>query len=455
MPVVDHKARSEKAPRSRAPRGGRKRRWLLRLGLVGLLGVLAVAVLAAVFHKRALNSYNRRVADYHVNAAREAAAEGNWELVRDRARSAMIKRPGHPEAGKMWFRSMVELEDPARLRGAIMVLIRIRGEHALVAEALEVIAADAPQPLFLNAYMSIKPEDRKRPEFLSQFCRFLTLRGGAEEVEKILRKELQTEEAPELMAELVRVLCAQPSAERLAEARAVFVKLVQRSDEHPEAALAALRVLASQPGGLEIDEGLPDLEPWISSLPEAEVGDRLLVMQQHLSDSTEAWTAAMDRAVTEFGPQAPGVVGNWLNRRGESERAIKLLEEPARRDEKAFVARIEAFLQTEQAEEAQAALAAPPEGCNPVIHACLKAMAWRLAGDKNAEARSWVDALELASVLTDRNHFLQIAALARLTGASGFAEEAWVRAVKLGRGPLPFYGDLYHIDLQVSSRLSL
>jgi len=259
--------------------------------------------------------------------------------------------------------------------------------------------------------------------------------------EKGLREVALTPSAgPDFKLELLRVLCARPDAQRLAEARRIFAELVTAKAD--DEALAALLLLGEAPGGLAPGEPLPDLPAWLKQQPKATASHHLLGIDPALTSKPEAAESCYRNACERFLKSDPGALGDWLVRHGQAEMAANILADPAKSKPDAYLSRLRALLCLRRNPEIEESLASPPTGIDMMELEIMQAKAAVLRGDLIAADAAWTRAMNQAAFDTSRNRFLEIAHAAAVGHAANAVDNAWVAAIRLGWGPLPMYPDL-------------
>ncbi len=432
----------------------------VKLGAVGALVVAAGCYVARPAY-RAFREYR---IDRILAAAAADQAAGNWVQARDRARGVLYVRRGDLAALRIWFRAMRELGDPGRVDGAYGSFLHPKATLEDKAAALEVFADQGPHAVFLTTLFSLAADQRKQPLVLVPTIRFFVGRGRPAVALRLCDQAgAAAQSSPSVRVEKVRALCAEPTPERLAEARSVFLGL--RDEPGPEP-LQALRTLALAKGGLEATDGFPDLAQWIAGRADAGPTDHLCVVQQQLAARPAAAGPLVDEAVARYRAAAPAALGAWLLRQGHTAKAIDVLAEVAGGDADAFVARIHGLTQAGRIAEARDALAKPPDGLDRIRLHTEEATLEMAASDRPAAVKALRAALDEARSDNLTNRFFEVAACATTLGIEDLADEAMVNALRLGRGPIPLFDGVRSLlsklartgrteDLMVISRVML
>ncbi len=392
----------------------------------------------------AYRAYREHRIDRNLAAAQEAARLQDWGTARDKARSVLLAREGDFEAFRVWTRALGKMGEPRTYMAAATLFTDKRATEADRLECLQVMAVQAPQAVALSAYASLEEKLRNRGEFRAAITPLLVSRGELAVAEKGLREELTADSGPAVRLELLRTLCAQPTAENVAEARGIFAGLVK--GESSREALAALLILGETPGAFSPSDDLPsDLPGWVRSQAGAETLHHLLALHPMMEDSPDAADRAIGGAIERFQGVDPGILGTWLVRHGRAGHALTLLEGPAKTRGDAFIARLHALLRENRETELVAALKEPPASADMVEVETVSAVLARRRGDAPAATAAWTRALNQASFDTSRNRFIEIARMAQAQGAAAASEDAWVGAIRSGWGPLPLYEDLLQV----------
>ena len=412
------------------------RMWRLKIA-AWIIAVFLVLGLSARPAYRAFREYR---IDQNLEAAKAAARLEDWGTARDKARSVLLARRQDFEAYRIWTRALGKMGEPRTYMAAAQLFTDPRATREDRVEALQVMALQAPQAVALSAYASLSEELRKQASFRAAITPLLIQRGEIDLAEKGLREVAQPTDEPKVRLELLRTLCARPEAGRVAEARRIFADLI--AGKADEEALAALLILGETPGGLAPGEPLPDLPEWLKGQPKATTLHHLLGMHPMLEALPEAATRLYESAIERFLLTDPGVLGTWLVRRGQAEKAVKLLIEPAKTRTDAYIARLHALLRLQKNAEIEAALAAPPASVDLVELEIIRAA---LAANRKAPGvaeSAWTRALNRAAFDASRNRFIEIARTAEKFGARTSAEDAWVASIRSGWGQLPLYRDM-------------
>lgn len=402
-----------------------------------------VLLLSAIVGFSARPAY-RAFREYRINnnleAAKAAARLEDWGTARDKARSVLLVRNQDFEAFRIWARALGKMGEPRTYMAAARLFSDPRSNREDRLEALQVMALQAPHAVALGAYASLSEDLRKLPSFRAAITPLLVLRGQIELAEKGLREVGQPTDEPKVRLELLRVLCARPQAERVAEARQIFADLIAtRADEE---ALAALLILGGVKDGLAPGEPLPDLPEWLRQQPKATAIHHLFGMQPSLEALPEMAQRNYESAIERFLATEPGILGTWLTGRGQAEKALEILEEPAKTRSDAYIAYLSALLKLHKDAEITAALVKPPETADLVEIEVIRAAIATNRNDKIAADAAWTRALDKAAFDSGRNRFIELARTAEGYGAKKSVDDAWVASIRSGWGQLPLYQDL-------------
>ena len=416
---------------------------------VVLIGIIAVLVLAAVLSvKPAYRAYRNYRTDENFRAAQAAAASGDWLTARDRARSVLLVRRGDMPTVRIWFKAMKELKDPYAIDGAFAMFLNQQSQIKDKYQALDFMADEAPQAVFLVAMNCLKENERKHPEAVAPLMRFFTRRSQPLFAVGLYREaggEQHRDAAMDL--EKIRALCAALTPERLTECRRIFLGL---RDEAGPAPLQALRLLGWAQGGLDLGPDFPDLTDWINSRPDAEPLDHLYVLQQQLVARPENQKALIDQAIKDYRGKAPVALGGWLLRFRFANEAAEILAEPAKTDADAFLTRVNCLMNTGRTAEARDLLGAPPTGMDKIKLQTAKAAVEMSAKNHQAAVVAMRAALDQAHLDNLNNRFLEIHRYAASLGLRDVADEAMVNAIRLGRGPIPLHDDIQPMLAQLA-----
>lgn len=410
--------------------------WISIWGLVALVVVIGLGLAA----KPAYRAYRAYRIDQNLAAAQAAARLEDWDTARDKALSVLLARRNSFEAYRIWTRALGKLGAPRAFIAAAELFSNPRATREDRLEMLEVMAAQAPQPLALRAFASLPPDLRKQAAFRAAITPLLVQRGEGKLAELRLREVVRSTDEPKVRLELLRTLCTRPDVWRMAEARRIFADLIAAKADTQ--ALAALLLLADIPHALAPGLALPDLPTWLKDQPKATAIHHLVAMQPALDAHPEAADRLYAQAIKRFLATEPGVLGTWLARHHQADKAAAILEEPAKTRSDAYLARLQILLGLRDAAAVEAALAAPPASVDQVDLEIAQAMLAWLRNKPTAAEAALTRAMNQAAFDPKRNRFIEIALIAQRHGASASALDAWVAAVRLGWGQLPYYRDL-------------
>ncbi|MCX6875920.1 MAG: hypothetical protein NTW21_19240 [Verrucomicrobia bacterium] len=411
---------------------------------------IAVLVVLGFSAKPAYRAFREYRINRNLAAAQAAARAEDWDTARDKAYSVLIVRRNDFEAFRIWARALGKRSERRTYTAAASLFSDPRASREDRLEALQVLALQAPHALALRAYGSLPEALRGQASFRAAITPLLLRRSDIDIAENSLREVAQPRDVPMVRLELLRTLCSRPEVGRVAEAREIFASLI--ADQATEEALAALLLLGDVPGGLVPGDPLPNLPAWLKDQPRATTLHHLLGMRPALEAAPEAAERLYEAAIKRFLTTEPGVLGTWLVRQGQAELAARVLEEPAKTRPDAFLARLHALLRLKQDADLEAALAAAPDGVDPVEFEIAQAsLAW-LRNQPGAASAALTRAMNQAAFDTGANRFIQIARVAGDHAAQDSAEDAWVGALRLGWGPLPLYRDLLPVFDALASK---
>ena len=418
--------------------------------LVAILTILAMAA------KPAYRAYRGYRIHKNLVAAQAAAQSGDWTAASNNARSVLLARQGDLDAYRIWTQALCKLGDRRACPAAVALFSDPRATREDRLEMLRALVLQAPQALAMSAYSRLPKDLRAQASFRAAITPLLVRQGQIELAENNLRAVAQPRDEPKVRLELLRVLCCDQklgrmtAAKRVMEAREIFASLI--ADKAEEEALAALPLLGDVPGGLVAGDPLPDLPSWLKNQPHAMTLHHLLGMEPTLDAQPEKADTLYQSAIRRFLAGDPEVLGSWLVRHGKAELAVSILAEPAKTGAGAYLARLHALLRLDGTDEIVAALAAPPDGVDPVELEIVRAVVAAKRGDMIAAASAWTRAMNQATFDTSRNRFIELARVAEGYRAQDAAENAWVAAVRLGWGPLPFYHDLLPVFASLAAQ---
>jgi len=405
-----------------------------------LLVLLAIIVVLAFAAKPAYRAWRTRRIDECLATAQQAAARNEWDMVRDKAHSVLLARPGDFAAYRLWAQALGKLEDPSTYLVAAGLFSSPHASREDRLEALCVLALQAPQALALSAYASLPAALRDDACFRAAITPLLVQLGECQLAELRLREVIKPTDDASVQLEMLRALCQLQQPGCLHEARGIFAKLISNNSNN--AALAALLLLGEVPGGLAPGSPLTDLTEWLDTQAGAGAIHYLRVMEPALDARPDAAPTVYEAATARFLASEPGVLGRWLIRQEQAELAVQLLEEPAKTRPDAYLARLAALLALRQGGAVETALAAVPAAVDAVdVELARAKLEWLRAKPQAADA-ALTRAMNRAALDGSRNRFIEIARLADAHGARDSAANAWVAAIHMGWGPLPPYSKL-------------
>lgn len=404
---------------------------LVLLAAIGGLGLAA---------KPAYRAYRAYRINQNLEAAKAADRVNDWGTARDKARSVLLARQQDFEAYRIWVRALGKLREPGAAMASAGLFGDPRASRDDRLEMLRVLAVQAPQALALRAYASLPDELHKQADFSAAITPLLVQRGEFAFAEKSLREVLQPQAGPKARLELLRTLCHRPDVWRMAEARRILADLIAAKADAE--ALDALLLLADIPNALAPGLALPDLPGWLKTQPQATAIHHLVAMHPALEADPASAPRLYAMAIERFATTDPTVLGNWLARHNQAEKAAEILKEPAATRSDAYIARVQILLRLSRAEEIDAMLVAPPAAVDAVdVEIAQAHLAW-LRGKPAAAEAALTRAMNRAAFDTKHNRFMEIARIAQSNGARDAAIDAWVAAVRLGWGQVPLYNDL-------------
>ena len=402
--------------------------------------VIAVIAVIGISAKPSYRAFREYRINKNLEAAQAAARLEDWSTARDKARSVLLVRRDDFEAYRIWTRALGRMAEPRTYMAAAAFFTDPRATREDQVEALQVLALQAPQAVALSAYASLPEKQRKEPGFLAALSPLLIQRGEIALAEKGLREAAQTANSPTVQLELLRALCCRPDAARVTEARQIFADLITAHAD--DAALKALLILGEMPGGLAPGAPLPNLPQWLKDQPKATAQHHLLGMHPDLEAKPESAERVYDSAIERFLSTEPGVLGSWLARHNQAERAVKILAEPAKTRSDAYLSLLQALLRLNRFDELTTALANPPGSIDLVDVEIVRATLASKRGDKIGAAAAWTRALNAAAFDATHNRFIEIARIADAFGARDACDDAWVASLRSGWGQIPLYRDL-------------
>ncbi|KAB2641095.1 MAG: hypothetical protein DVB25_02950 [Verrucomicrobia bacterium] len=379
-----------------------------------------------------------------------AASHGDWAKARDEAANVLQVRQNDAEAYRIWAQALAKLGDPLACTAAIKLVSESRATSESRLEALRVVVAQAPQAVAWDLYNNLPQALTAQAEFRAAITALRIQSDESELAEKELREVLQPGDSPDVHLALLRLLCCRPDAQRVAEARSIFAELV--AAKASDAALAALSLLGAVPGGLAAGAPLPDLPAWLRQQEKATASHRLLGINPAIDAQPEAADHWYSKAIARFLATDPGPLCTWLIEHGQAGMAAKVLEKPARVSPDAYLARLHALLLLEQRSALEEALRKPPVAVDLVEIEIVRAKYAMLCGDPIGAHTAWTRAQSRAAFDTTCNRLIDIARCATACHAMDAAENAWVEAIRLGRGPLPLYRDLLPVYSSLASQ---
>jgi hypothetical protein len=422
------------------------RRWKRKV----IVSISAILVVLAVAAKPGYRAYREYRINQNLAAAQAAAQAGDWSTARNKARSVLISRQGDLDAYRTWTQALCKQGDRRACAAAAALCMDPRATSDDRLETLRVLALQAPQAMAMRVYSSLPKELRAQASFRAAITPVLIRQGSIDLAENHLREVTQPHDDPKVRLELLRVLISRPEVGRVVEAREIFAGLI--ADKADAEALAALLILGDVAGGLAPGNGLPNLPAWLKHQPQATTLHHLLGMEPSLVAQPENADTLYQAAIKRFLASDPEVLGNWLVSHGKTVLAVSILTEPAKTNAGAYLARLHALLRLNGTNEIVAALAAPLAAADPVELEIVQAAAAAQRGDMIAAASAWTSAMNQAVFDTSCNRFIEIARVAEGYQAKDAAENAWVAAVRLGWGQLPFYRDLLPVFASLAAQ---
>jgi len=421
---------------SRDPKVRRKARMRSLVGVAVAGVVVAIGLVVARPAYRAFREYR---ADQNLLRAQRALAQGEWMTARDRARSVLLVRRGEIVPLRIWFRALKELKDPIAVDGALGLFTHPESTFDDKAQAMDVLSQEAPHAIYLGALSMFKPEERKEPDILGPTLRFFVGRGQSRLALRLWDEADLTSPAPRVYVERVRALCAEGRPDGIAEARRIFLGLIDEPGPEP---IQVVRLLARVPGGLTIGPDFPDLEGWLATRRDAEPIDFLYAVHQRMEARPTDARTLVDQAIERYRESAPVVLGGWLVRQGYPAAAIDVLAGESGRNLEAFLSRVDGLVKLGRIEDARKAVAAAPASFDKIMVRAAEAGVETAARNFPATQAALRTALEEARFDNLRNRFFDVVESAVVLGVRDVADDAMVKGLCHGRGPIPLHDDV-------------
>jgi tetratricopeptide (TPR) repeat protein len=414
---------------------------LIILIVVSIMGALA---------KPCYSWFRNHQIEKNLEEARSAVRMKDWATARDRAKSVLIARPGDLDAYRIWFTALTHADEPRTYMAAMGLFVNPAATSVDRANSLRTLSVQAPDTLAIAAFMSLSDEEKASTAIRSAYAPLLIHRRQFQVAEKMMRGAPDLNSDPAARLELLKILCATPSPERINEARKIFADLI--AEKHDEQALVAMVALSEVDGGLNAGEPLPSLIEWIDSVPKTDTLHQLLALEPGLKSSPLNSANVIDRAIERFIGVDPGILGTWLLRNNYAEKAVQALAEPAKSSPSAYIAYIHALMKVGKLEEAKKIVSTPLKSVDLVHLELVKATVFRAMNDTGSEGRAWNEALAKAAYDQSRNRYIEIARLATVANQPEIVEEAWVAALQVGWGKIPISQDLTPIMVSLARK---
>ncbi|MEI6604965.1 MAG: hypothetical protein WCP35_06625 [Verrucomicrobiota bacterium] len=422
------------------------RHWISIWALV-LLGFVAALGFAA---KPAYHAYRTYRINQNFEEAKTAARQEDWRTARDKALSVLLARRTDFDAYRIWTRAISKLGENRAFLAASELFSDPRATREDRLETLQTLALQAPQAQALHAYSSLPEPLRNQAAFRAAITPLLVKRGESAAAEKRLREVLRPDDGPPVRLELLRTLCQRPNVWRMAEARRIFADFIAAKAD--EQALAALLLLGEIPRALAPGLALPDLPSWLNGLPKATAIHHLTALTPALEARPASAEHIFNSAIKRFLATDPAVLGSWLARHNQADKAAAILEGPAKTSADAYLARLHVLLRLRRDAGVEAALAAAPATVDLVdIEIASAMLAWLREKPILAEA-ALNRAMNRAALDTNHNRFIEIALIAQQHGAKTATLDAWVAAIRMGCGQLPLYQDLQSVIIGLAAK---
>ena len=407
-------------------------KWLILLALV-LVGI-------GFSVKPAYRWFRNEQINRNLEEAFAAQRVQDWGLARDKARSVLLARRDDFDAYRIWFRALAELNDPTTYLVAMGLFVNPKATTTDKVESLHVLSRQAPHSLAIAAFQSLEPEVKQQTATRIAFAPLLIERQQLDMAEKMMREAPEIESDPAAKLEYLRLLCIRPTQDRVEEARGILTNLIEQGAG--KQALEALLVLSETPKGLAPGKPLPALPEWVASQPEAQTLHHLVALLPDLEAAGDQSEPIIRKAIDRFLDLDPGIVGTWLVRVGQSEKAAQILETHAQTSPTAYIARLNALLRLGRIEEIPALYESAPPSVDLVEFEIVKAAVARARKDAPTEKAAWTAAMNNAAFDRSSNRFFEIVRATSTLGATRAMEDAWVAAIRVGWGRIPLSIDL-------------
>jgi hypothetical protein len=431
-----------------------KKRFRMRLrdldtGLLKLAAVvIALAVAGLLFGPKMYRSFRDGQIDANIDRAEVALRAKDWLEARGLARSVLIARPGEFRAFRIYHKASAAINDPQTYIASVQLFVDKRSSTDDKLDAFRVLCYDAPQAVALSAFAYLPPEIRSDIRFRAAVVPLLLHRGDIKAAEGILRESTDLESSPEGQLQLIRVLCAYPTPERVAESRNILADLIAKN--HPEG-LEGILLLGNVKGGLDAGDPLPNLSSWVNSQADAKTIHHFYALHPQLIKAPTHPEIIFQPVVDRFLSVDPGAVGNWLVSHEQASLAIEILEPYAKSVSSAYIERTRALMNTERFAELDGAIASPPPSVDLVDLEIIKTAIAVRRKDSAGVTAGWDRVLQQAAFDHTRNRFLEINQFASLLGIPKVADDAMVAAIRIGWGRIPLYKDITPLLLRLAN----
>jgi len=344
-----------------------------------------------------------------------AREEGERAVAHQLARAAWQLQPGELPYLRRLLEHSRDLNAAHLPALSVAVFLHPEAKAADQHELLRWALVRGDTPFFWRLHQSLDEERRQAPEVRLLSAEALGREGRLlEAVEEARALESQPGTGTEASLLLTALLPRLPKNE-LAwnQARTRIRDLLQA----PEAsvALRAFRNLRLLPV-THRDLG-PDFEPrtWVEEQAERMAEDRLLAHQialARLPDSER--NAALDALEDEFRaePETRSLLVRWYLETGQLDRLLRLDPETLRSDARLYASRLQALIDRERMEEAEAWLEEAPPNIPQLLVTCLEAGFAERAGRESEAVSRWQEALAQAESLASFRDGLTILRIA-------------------------------------------
>ncbi len=403
-----------------------------------LVVLVVLGAIAALSYRPARAAWHRFDSARHLKSATEAAQGGNFSAAREHALSVLRRDPGSLPALRIFQRSTTALNDPRRGEISRILLVHPEAGPDDRLAAWQVVTATSPLGWVAMSWKRLPAGEQSQSDFVEAFLKRLIDERRIGDAEILLRDHMPESPTSLFEAEVLRLELARGTASGRSKFQTELRRLLKtRSPVAPH----VIPLIDELPQGSLAGALLPALSAWQKQNPGPV--DRLRVARYEIAAAPERAGEIVQAILDDPGAEFPEAAAAWLVALGMPAKVGPFLDaRPDASSEAFWRVRLVSAWRMEDWSAAAALLAAPPPDAELLEVYGDRAIVSRRLGDRAREAPAWAEATREATLSNTDDAWIRLARKMEREGLDDLANQAWVEAIRHGRGPLPLYEDI-------------